>query len=220
MTPTHPRDGETKPVVGGGVWATPGRTLGTWPTALERERARRVLAGAETEPIEVQLARQTTRSPPAGETTRSPPAGATTEEAPPPYQDSADYACTCTAASASAQHSSRTQNRATVSKLPLGSPCRGWNYAGGLQDHLVPTPERNRATIWNGCRRLASRAYTDIAKKTGNYTGISASSHYNDESGVEIPFHVLDGIQPGEVERRVTSKYDWTEDWDWFLTFH
>ena len=34
-----------------------------------------------------------------------------------------------------------------------------------------------------------------------------------------MPFNIVDGIQPGEVERRVTCEYDWTEDWDWSLTF-
>ena len=128
-------------------------------------------------------------------------------EPPPPYETSA--------ASAQPRHGAlpqrgpqsdtdkpRTwgQRRATVSTLPLDKPSSRWLYIGDREDYTIPALEPAAAApgSLSRCRRLARRVYAGMARR------------FN---------HHVDGTrtQPGEIERPVTTSYDWTASWEYII---
>lgn len=151
-------------------------------------------------------------------------AAAESAQPPPSYET--------TVASASAQDTAETRPQSnnsarawtikltTVSMLPADSAAPGWPYNGDCEDHAMKSVGHTGSNKPRHCRPLAARAYTAIAKKVWKLTRRHQACHYHyrDESGRAVSLSITDGIRPGEVERPITTRYDWTADWDWILT--
>ena len=168
----------------------------------------------------------------ASPTARSPKAITNTEptnathrtQPPPPYETS--MVSTTPQHSKPSQHQSngparktwvRAQSRATVSTLPLKGPAHGRSYISDCEAYIVRGPEPAARSSLSRGRRLASDMYAAITKTWTWTRARPPASFYSHESSLEIPIKIVNGIQPGEIERPITC-YDWTAGWEWTVT--
>lgn len=137
-------------------------------------------------------------------------------EAPPPYD--ASPAPTPSSPSTRVQKSRAwAQPRTKVATLPLDCPTPGYTYLHLEEDLVVPSSEHTGSSI-RRVQRLASRANARFKRKTQLDDRPCASTSYKDSSGREVPLSISRGLLPGELDRPVSARYDWTRDWDFVLS--